>query len=173
MHSVLTKFRKDPTTTSLRDFIPQNNPWLSTIPCVFYGSRMEGLVKQRLAEEMPRLHTAFELEEDGGIITREDMPNCLASPDAFWKCECCTEGQKVPVEIKCPYTSKKLSDCQYIKDGKLRHSSSYYSQIQWQMLLHNANIGFFVVFVNDTLSIEKIEKDAALWEEFHNINKNY
>lgn len=173
VHTVLTKYRKNPSATFLRDSIPPNNPNLSKIPCVFYGSRTEPIAKQRLAAEMPIHHKAFHLDQDGGVITREDLPNCLASPDALWSCECCTAGQKVPVEIKCPYTSRTLSNCRYMKDGKLRHSSPYYTQIQWQMFLQNACIGFFVVFLSESLCVEKIEKNDALWEEFLNINKNY
>ena len=41
------------------------------------------------------------------------------------------------------------------------------------MLLKKSCVGFFVVFVNDTLCVEKIEKNDDLWEEFLNINKNY
>ncbi|EFX67064.1 hypothetical protein DAPPUDRAFT_331416 [Daphnia pulex] len=104
------------------------------------------------------LHTAFSID-DAGLTIYQSHPFLAASPDAIFNCPC--HGRAV-VEVKCPFkhanekiltAARKDKDfCLYVTESEelaLKKNHSYYSQIQFQMMVCQVDACFFIVYTKD------------------------
>jgi len=85
-------------------------------------------------------HVNVRIEEYGIYIDKE-LQFLGASPDGLVTCDCCEVRL---VEIKCPRID--LSRLSYLKDEKLKHKTSYYGQIQGQMMVTGIHKSYFYIY---------------------------
>lgn len=101
------------------------------------------------------LHSGFSIAE-ARLTVSESHPFLAASPDAIFQCPC---HRKAVVEIKCPSkhaneniltaAKKDKEFCLYVTESDelaLKKNHSYYSQIQFQMMVCQVNVSFFIVY---------------------------
>ena len=91
-----------------------------------------------------------------------------ASPDGMVTCDCCRDGV---LEVKCSYCYKNdfpdVDNSRFCMsktdDGtwSLKHSHTYYYQVQLQMHVCSVEYAYFVVWSGNTIAIEKVLKDES------------
>ena len=136
-----------------------------------HGIAMETHAKEKLKNILSKTHIKCQFQESGMIIDKE-LPYLSAIPDMEGSCKCC--GDFV-VEIKCPYsicetipTAKNLSyldevNTRNVSSLKLKHSHSYYTQIQGQLALTDKTFAWFFVYSHHGYHLEKIYFDKDHW----------
>lgn len=138
-----------------------------------YGKRHEDVARQMYENHMRRQHTKFNCETTGLHISPEE-PFLGASPDGIASCKC--HGNRV-VEIKCPSKHRNVRvvdiptlDPSYhfqCQNGqlKLKRSSKWFYQVQFQMGilgLHNCD---FVIFTKCGIAIINIDFEDSVYAE--------
>lgn len=99
-----------------------------------------------------------------GFVIHPDAPWLGSSPDGvvFDPTESPPFGL---VEIKCP-NAKSYVDCSYLQmqsgSLKLKHSHSYYWQVQGQLLLTGMEWCDFIVFAEEDILVQRIHRDAEI-----------
>ena len=138
-----------------------------------HGIAMETHAKEKLKNILSKTHIKCQFQESGMIINKE-LPYLSASPDMEGACKCC--GDFV-VEIKCPYsicettpTAKNLNYLDEVNSPdkassslKLKHSHSYYTQIQGQLAITDKTFAWFFVYSHHGYHLEKIDFDKDHW----------
>lgn len=128
---------------------------------------------QAYMESIATQHEEFQLSS-AGLFVDIDMPYIGASPDGIIECKCHGKGA---LEVKCPFCYKdKLPDedqanfCMNQEEGKwrLKREHTYYFQVQTQLHVCKVVYGDFVVWSENGMLIERIEKDTTFldtWKE--------
>ncbi|KAG0433807.1 hypothetical protein HPB47_019563 [Ixodes persulcatus] len=105
---------------------------------------------------------------ESGLYVMEGRPYIGASPDGLVECECCP---KRVLEVKCPKTMKKLvqENMEKTKENvpgqKLRHTMTFFYQVQMQMNLTGVRHSVFVyISADDNLHI-KVEFDEDYFQD--------
>ena len=88
-----------------------------------------------------------------------------------FSCNCCTDGEPVPVELKAVFRARRFADCKHIIAGLLSKKHPYYTQTQFQIFVMRTKMGFFVTFVNGKTYVQKIPADTRLMTEFEALVK--
>ena len=112
-----------------------------------YGKDMEPIAREQYK-------VLFKKEVDeAGLIVNPDLPWLGASVDGLVFEE---DGTCTVLEIKCPSSCEDDQiDVDYIVNGQLKKSHSYYAQVQLQMLLcHSEMCHLFVFSLADHLLVE-------------------
>ena len=138
-----------------------------------YGKTHEGVARQLYEEKMSRQHKAFVCETTGLHIS-SDVPFLGASPDGMASCKC--HGKRV-VEIKCTAKHRNLRvvdipavDPSYhfqYQDGHLRlkKSSKWYYQVQFQMGVVGVDNCDFVIFTKCGIEVLNISFEDTVYAE--------
>ena len=108
--------------------------------------------------------------EEAGLFIDPEHPFIAASPDGIVSCDCC--GKSV-VEMKCPFCKKDSTldeTTQFLvreEAGGLQldQKHAYYYQLQTQMGCTKVESGYFVVYTNCDLHMERTLFDSSLWQE--------
>lgn len=110
----------------------------------------------------------FLVVRESGLYVMEGRPYIGASPDGLVECECCP---KRVLEVKCPKTMKKLvqENMEKTKENvpgqKLRHTMTFFYQVQMQMNLTGVRHSVFVyISADDNLHI-KVEFDEDYFQD--------
>ena len=77
----------------------------------------------------------------------------------------------MPCELKSPYSAKTLPQCRHIVAGLLSRRHPYHTQIQFQMYVMKAKIGFFVTYVDAKIFVEKIHASDSYKADFEAVLK--
>lgn len=101
-----------------------------------------------------------------GFVIHPDAPWLGTSPDGL-----IYDPKAEPVfgllEVKCPNV-KSYVDCSYlrVRDGvlQLKNTHAYYWQVQGQLLITGLKWCDFVVYTEDDLFIQRIERDEGILE---------
>ena len=126
-----------------------------------YGKRHEKTAKEKYLELYPSRH----LHECGFVVNNE-FSFLGASPDG----KLCDNGVCGIVEIKCPFSARKMTiekACSDIPDFylqkddhvSLKKTHSYYAQIQGQLMVTGCEFCEFIVYTQDDMHVERIKPD--------------
>ncbi len=134
-----------------------------TSSAVEYGHKNEEPAKEAYKRIRSQEHIMFEIT-DSGLWIHCDLPFLGASPDGIISCSCCGKGI---LEVKCPVSissnDKQISDLPYLSvlDGirKLNSNTSYYFQIQCQIMCVNVTYADLFIWSPTECYIERIYKD--------------
>lgn len=139
-----------------------------------YGIQFEPVAKQFYKDYAQKTHTNVVFQESGLVVDCK-YPFLGASPDLIVNCKCCNVGV---IEIKCPYSKMNalptelpyvLNDHFCISNGKvtLKHSSSWFVQIQMQMGLKQCLYGDLVIYtqVSPFIGVYRIEFDEVFFHD--------
>lgn len=120
------------------------------------------------------LHTGFSID-DAGLTIYQSHPFLAVSPDAIFNCPC--HGRAV-VEVKCPFkhanekilnAARKDKDfCLYFTESEelaLKKNNSNYSQIQFQMMVCQVDVCFFIVYTKVDLVFLTVNCDKNFQRE--------
>jgi putative phage-type endonuclease len=111
---------------------------LEGIAGVQYGLEMEPKAREKFVEL-----TGFRVVETG-LVVKQNLCWLAASPDGLFLDE---RDRLMVLEIKCPSSCEdKPINVEYIKDGELKKSHAYYTQIQLTMFVCNAEEAAFFVY---------------------------
>ena len=98
--------------------------------------------------------------EQLGLVVKTSKPYLAASPDGLFLTE---DGQICILEIKCPYTKRdesSVKDCDFLtEEGYLKKTHPYYTQIQMQIYVCNANLAHFFVYAPKAHHLVQIQRD--------------
>lgn len=120
------------------------------------------------------LHTGFSIDE-AGLTIYQLHPFLAASPDAIFNWPC--HGRAV-VEVKCPFkhANEKILTaarndkefCLYVTESDelaLKKNPSYYSQIQFQMMVCQVDVCFFIVYTKVDMVFLTVNYDTNFQRE--------
>ncbi len=112
-----------------------------------YGSAMEPVAREQYKVLFKK--QVYEC----GLVVHPDLPWLGSSPDGL---VFENDGSTTLLEIKCPSSCEDDQiDVDYIVNGQLKKSHSYYAQVQLQMLLcHSEMCHLFVFSLADHLLVE-------------------
>jgi putative phage-type endonuclease len=125
---------------------------LDGIEAVEYGLQMEPVAFQKYVE------VSGNNVIQTGLVVKNGVWWLAASPDGMMKED---NGDLKVLEIKCPFSNaKKAIDVPYLnKDGMLKKSHQYYTQIQMQMYCCNAKKADLFIFSSEDYKIVPIPFD--------------
>ena len=116
---------------------------ISNLPAIQHGKKMEPQAVSFLMQLLKRSHTNVKFQECGLYVDGK-MPYLGASPDGVVTCDC--HGVML-VEVKCP--SRKLEDCDFLSEGRLREKHRYYGQVQGQMMVTGIMASYFLAYLSE------------------------
>lgn len=111
---------------------------------------------------------------DSGLVIHPQYPHFGASPDGYVKCRCCGCGV---IEIKCPFSCKDRSFLEASDDGTfclassvdgnlvLKQTHAYFYQVQLQMKLCDVDFCDFVIWADEELVVNRINRDETFLTE--------
>ncbi|XP_077420898.1 uncharacterized protein LOC144051023 [Vanacampus margaritifer] len=126
-------------------------------------------------------HQAFTTRDCGFVVWKEN-PHVGASPDSIVRCKCCGVGC---VQIKCFHCLQQESLTAVDHDHSfyccrddwceipLKHDDAYYFRVQAQLRITNGNYCDFVVWRNDTISVQRIKFDVNFCIDTSRVNFAY
>lgn len=130
-----------------------------------WGSIHEQDAAEAYQQYAEKNHVEFKMEKCGFLIHTE-YPFLGCSPDRRVQCMCCGRGI---IEIKCPYTllskEKSRNDLEYLINGSLSQKSSYYYQIQMQLMCTKVEYCDFAIWSPNSLTIERIIRNEVVISE--------
>ena len=112
--------------------------------------------------------------ELSGLRIHPSFPHLGASPDGIVQCTCCGKGV---LEIKCPYNARECTISDAVHENlidclektpcgfSLKHSHSYYYQIQTQLFICEATYADLVVWTTKDCFIERIISEYDFFME--------
>lgn len=135
-----------------------------------WGVENEFLALKLLEEVVFCDHNEFSIVKCGFFI-RNDLPHLGASPDALISCSC---HDFITVEVKCPFKFKSSTtilndmmneiDCPLIlKDNlvEMNQKHAYYYQVQLQMFVTGAKIGYFLCWAPKDYILLLVERNET------------
>lgn len=134
-----------------------------------YGRRMEQPAIECYTQIMKRKHKNLSVKPCG-LFVSADLPFLGATPDQMVQCACCGQGA---LEVKCPLSCAHMapspSTVPYLLQGDngeitLRKTHAYYSQVQGQLALANAEWGDFFVYTSHGHCVTRVSFDPLFWE---------
>lgn len=142
------------------------------VPAVMWGKRHEAAAKNTYIKNMQKEHPGLQVE-DCGLFIDKTYSFLAASPDGIVICNHCCPSVGL-VEIKCPFTHRNCTlkeacenkaffcaiENNYIR---LKHSHTYYCQMQGQMGITGKPWVDFVVWTLKDLHVERIYFDPKFW----------
>lgn len=155
IHSVITametsdrNMRPPSTVPSKKNF---DNLSDYNLPQLAWGKEKEDVAFDLIKST----HAMYNFRKCGLFIDKNR--NYLAgSPDGISEC------RKVVLEIKAPYgvrnQAPSSASC-WDKEGKLKRKHPYYSQVQYQMYVTNAESCIFAVYTLNGIKTEKVDFD--------------
>ena len=109
---------------------------------------------------------------EAGLFISLEKPYIGATPDGIMTCDCCEQRA---LEIKCPYCFKDglheddadnfCMEQNEKGEWVLRHSHSYYYQVQVQLNVCEIGSGDFVVWTENGILTEKIYRDQIFYDK--------
>lgn len=143
-----------------------------------WGIENESRALQSLKEKVFCEHNEFSMVKCGFFI-RSDLPHLGASPDALIYCSC---HDFITVEVKCPFKFKNSdnllndmineTDCPLIcvaNSIEMNKKHSYYYQVQLQMFITGAKVGYFLCWAPKDQILVIVKKDEPFL--FENLEK--
>nr|XP_033467932.1 uncharacterized protein LOC117247459 [Epinephelus lanceolatus] len=145
-------------------------------PAIHWGNYNEKYAVHNFEKLNRRKHKGMKTTPCG-LILYSQLPIMAASPDALVTCKCC--GTR-PLEVKNPFKHRALSipkfaeqpdSCLHITptgEIKLKATHPYYFQVQLQMLVTDADVGYFFLQTASPYNryyTEEISFDPLLVEE--------
>lgn len=134
-----------------------------------WGVENEEKAREQYVTEMKVEHAGFTCVPSG-LIVNPQYPYLAASPDGLTTCQCHGRGT---VEIKCPFKyanvhPMSVADKTFYLDSSdsynLKKSHEYYSQIQGQMHIANAEFCDSVCWTPQGLHIQSVRRDSSFWD---------
>lgn len=141
-----------------------------------WGCSHEKIALQRYVTSQTLHHESLKVSVSGLVLSQK-WPFLGASPDGIVDCSCCGRGV---IEIKCPYghlektISATLEDRHFCLESvegsiSLKHTHSYYYQVQAQLHLCGAEFcDFCICLFNsskvDDFFLQRILPDSGVWE---------
>ena len=117
-----------------------------------WGKDNESSAIKDYSRIMKERHSDVTVQKSGLLIS-ESYSFIGASADSVSSCAC--HGKRV-VEVKCPFTHRGSSVKEYLDHKSqcigtspnfhLKENHSYYAQVQLQLMVHNVEIGDFVIW---------------------------
>lgn len=167
LHSVITAVntaaatapqRLPSTAAAMRQIEPRD---LSHIAAIRRGKECEPLAFATLCKDYPELEL-----RSCGIYIDSERNFLAATPDGI------SQDGRTIIEIKAPSTANILF---WDKDGRLKRTHQYYTQIQYQMYVSKAERCIFAVFIDEkTNYYEDIQYDESfIARTISNIDKYY
>ena len=165
------KFRDAPENYILKLVMGKGNNY--RVPSLAFGREHEPIARQQYFQRGKKVHRGFKVKTCGLIID-SDHPYIGASPDGLVSCSCCGNGT---IEIKCSYTYQNetpdtaCADDHYhvFKDAngdiKLKHSSSWYLQIQGQMGVCKLKYCDFILYTRKGIAVDRVHFDPQVYDE--------
>ena len=115
-----------------------------------YGRDTEPEARERYSQKY-----GVKVWESGLVISRH-LPWLSGSPDGL----VVLNDRIVVLEIKCPVSgSQGLINVDYLKDGKLKKSHPYFSQIQIQLFCCDAKMAHFFIYGKHNDVLLEIPRD--------------
>lgn len=158
----------------LKDIMGYRPPAYS--PAIHWGQYNENVAIKEFFKCKRSQHKNMKIHKCGVVLWNTN-PIIAASPDALVSCSCC--GVR-PLEVKNPFTHRDLSisqfasqpnSCLHITSSgeiKLKTNHDYYYQVQAQILVEHAEVGYFCLKTAspyDNLHCEEIDFDPMLMAE--------
>lgn len=158
----------------LKDIMGYRPPAYS--PVIHWGQYNENVAIKEFFKCKRSQHKNIKIHKCGVVLWNTN-PIIAASPDALVSCSCC--GVR-PLEVKNPFTHSDLSisqfasqpnSCLHITSSgeiKLKTNHDYYYQVQAQILVEHAEVGYFCLKTAspyDNLHCEEIDFDPMLMAE--------
>ena len=141
-----------------------------------WGCSHEKIALQQYVTSQTPHHESLKVSVSG-LVLNQKWPFLGASPDGIVDCSCCGRGV---IEIKCPYghrektISAALEDRHFCLESvegsiSLKHTHSYYYQVQAQLHLCGAEFcDFCICLFNsskvDDFFLQRILPDSGVWE---------
>ena len=149
---------------------PQSHAFTSAA-CA-WGQKHESTARGVYYSKYAKIHDTFSIS-DSGLVIDLKYPFMGESPDGLVVCTCCGKGV---LEIKCPYSCKTKSFEERAKEKDfflersgdhltLKHSHSYFYQVQLQMMFCAVMYCNFVVWREDDFHVERITVDIEFINE--------
>jgi hypothetical protein len=176
-HSVVVATRKlrlgtvtteSPSVVNVSDTILGIKTLNPDIKALKHGRTMEPIARRAYCIEMRKHHRNIAVRQSGLVISQSHF-YVAASPDGIVKCACCPE--EGILEIKAPLSLHQKNEApsannspHFDADGKLKHSSPYYTQVQMQLGVTQAKWCDSFVFTRQGHSLERIHFDADVWQ---------
>lgn len=138
-----------------------------------WGISKEPLARKKYEITSKKEHKHLEVSETGLVVSSK-YPFLAASPDGIVKCSCHGKGC---LEIKCSWAHREKTvrsaasspgTCLHIaSDGsiKLKHSHSYYAQVQLHMEATDSQYCDFFYCTSIDFHKERIYYDAEFWKK--------
>lgn len=145
-------------------------------PAIHWGQYNEDIAIKEFFKCKRPLHKNMKIHKCG-VVLWDTNPIIAALPDALVSCSCC--GVR-PLEVKNPFTHRNLSISQLASQPasfltltssgeiKLKSNHDYFYQVQAQILVEHAEVGYFCVKTAspyENLHCEEICFDPMLMEE--------
>ena len=92
-----------------------------------------------------------------GLIVSKTYKWLCGSPDAI---SIDQEGNRILLEIKCPASNRNSEiKVKYLKDGKLKESSEYFTQVQILMYLTKCQLAHLFIYSDADYKLVEVEFD--------------
>ena len=92
-----------------------------------------------------------------GLIVSKKYKWLCGSPDAIVVDQ---NGSRVLLEIKCPSSNRNSEiNVKYLKNGKLRESHEYFTQVQLLMYLTKCQLTHFFIYSDSDYKLVEVELD--------------
>lgn len=146
---------------------------IENLPSIKHGKLTEPKAAKRVqaAIESQEGHKNVRVESCGLFIDH-DKQYLAGSPDGLVFCDCCSEPRLL--EIKCP--TREISKLEYLDtEKKLKSKTSYYGQVQGQMVVTHRKESYFFVYKSDEdWNLQLIEYDEVFCQQMlRNLKKFY
>ena len=147
VHTKIQSMKKNPKTdirALLKSLI--DPPVLGHLDQISHGSKNEKTAVSHLVVLLTAQGHHNVSVTPCGLFVHPDKQYLGASPDGIVSCSCCSTRL---LEVKCP--TKPVAELAYLEsDGCLKKKSSYYGQVQGQMLITNMQECYFFVYESET-----------------------
>ncbi len=120
---------------------------LDHVPAVVYGRETESTARAEFRRWLRKTEGAGAGVAESGLVLHETVSWCAASPDGIVTKG---NGEKALLEIKCPWRTREVSvkdaSLDYIVNGTLKRTHTYYNQIQHGMYCTGTESCYFYVY---------------------------
>ena len=163
-HQVLRSDVDSPSEKLLAKVV-QPGESLDHIEAIRYGKVMEPKIRKLYSGVMNKAHVGFRCQESGFVVDKDDV-FLGASADGVVSCKCCGKGV---IEIKCSHKHQDVTvshaannDSTFCLDKmlKLKRGHQYFTQVQFEMMIHGVAYCDFVMFAKDIV-IDRVSRDEA------------
>ncbi len=181
IHRFTTQDTKIKASSLIKTSLPPQRK-ITSVPkmprkdCLKWGKTHEPEAIKRYMSVMGKVHKNFEIVQTG-LVVHPQIPYIRASPDGIGFCDCHPPRL---IEVKCPYTGRKLPVKDAVEKGEIifltyensrfvlrdTTSNGYLSQVQSGMAITETKVCDFIVYnvVAKSMVIVGVKFDMAFWD---------